>query len=451
MNHPMEPYKIKSVEPLGWTTRPEREHALECAGNNLFRLSTEKVLIDLLTDSGTGAMSAKQWSALMLGDEGYAGSASYYALEATVQEVTGFPHVIPTHQGRAAESLLFEALVRPGDVVPNNTHFDTTRANVLYRGALAVDCACAAAGSPSVFDPFKGNIDLDRLESILKQHGRERVPLAMLTVTNNSVGGQPVSLSNLRAARKLCDQYGVPLFLDAGRFAENCYFIQQRELTERRRSVAEIAREMFSLADGCTMSAKKDGLVNIGGVLALRDSDLAGRLRNMMLRAEGFPTYGGLAGRDLEAMAVGLREVLDERLLAHRVGQVKFLADSLEAAGIATVRPPGGHAVFVDAAAVLPAVAPAQFPGQALACELYLEGGVRAVEIGSFMFGERPAPALELLRLCIPWRVYTDSHLQYVAETLAKVVSRRELIRGLRIVESGPILRHFTARLAPIF
>jgi tryptophanase len=449
----MEPYKIKMVEPLGWTSPAERERALEEAGYNLFRVPAEQVLIDLLTDSGTGAMSARQWSALLCGDEAYAGSSSYFAFEAAVREVTGFEHVIPTHQGRAAEALLFEALVQPGDLVPNNTHFDTTRANVEYREASAADCPSAAAGRPAALDLFKGNLDLSRLESLIKRHGRERIPLAMMTVTNNSVGGQPVSLANLREVRALLDAHRIPLFLDAGRFAENCYLVREREPGQAGRSVAEIAREMFSLADGCTFSAKKDGLVNIGGFLGLRDAALAKRIRALMIRGEGFPTYGGLAGRDLEAVAVGLREVLDERLLEHRTGQVRFLAERLDAVGVPIVQPPGGHAVFVDAAAFLPHIPAGRFPGQALACALYLEGGIRAVEVGSFMFGERSAadgrPAIELLRLCLPWRVYTESHLAYVAEVFARLRDRRGELQGLRIVDEPPLLRHFTATLAP--
>jgi tyrosine phenol-lyase len=453
MPHPMEPYKIKMVEPLGWTSPQERRRVLEEAGYNVFRIPADKVLIDLLTDSGTGAMSARQWSALLCGDEAYAGSSSFFVFEAAVREVTGFEHVIPTHQGRAAESLLFEALVRPGDTVPNNTHFDTTRANVEYRQAAAADCPSEAAARPAVLDLFKGNMDVQRLESLIKRYGRERIPLAMMTVTNNSVGGQPVSLANLREVRKLLDAYGIPLFLDAGRFAENAYLVREREPGQAGRRVAEIAREMFALADGCTMSAKKDGLVNIGGLIGLRDGDLAKRIQALMIRGEGFPTYGGLAGRDLEAIAVGLREVLDERLLEHRTGQVRYLAERLEASGVPTVRPPGGHAVFVDAAAFLPHVPAQEFPGQTLACELYLEGGIRGVEVGSFMFGGHPAdgrPELELLRLCVPWRVYTESHFSYVAEVFARLRERRDRIGGLRIVEEPPVLRHFTARLAPI-
>jgi tyrosine phenol-lyase len=453
MGCPMEPYRIKSVEPLGWTSRDERAAALEAAGYNLFRVPSEAVLIDLLTDSGTGSMSAQQWSAMMCGDEAYAGSQSFYRLEAAVREVTGFEHVLPTHQGRAAEALLFGALARPGSIVPNNSHFDTTRANVEHRRALALDCPAASASRPGEPAPFKGDMDLGRLETLLKRHGREKIPLVMVTVTNNSVGGQPVSLGNLRAVRSMCDAYGVPLYLDAARFAENCYLIREREAGQGSRSVAAIAGEMFSLADGCTMSGKKDALVNIGGFLALRDAALAKRLRAMMVRAEGFPTYGGLAGRDLEAMAVGLREALCEKNLEHRVGQVRFLAEALEAAGIPTVRPAGGHAVFVDAAELLPHLPSAHFPAQALACELYLEGGVRAVEIGSLMFGSAEAggpPRLELLRLTIPWRTYTESHLLYVVEVFTRLRERREGIRGLRIVEQEDVLPHFTAWLTPL-
>jgi tryptophanase len=444
----IEPFRIKTVEPIRLTTRAERERALRAAGNNVFRLRAEDVMIDLLTDSGTNAMSAKQWSAMMDGDESYAGSRSFYRFRDVVQELTGYKHVIPTHQGRAAERILFTTAVQPGDVVLNNIHFDTTRANVEHVGGEARDLVIAEAWLPSYVHPFKGNMNLDALEAVLRAEG-ERVSLVMVTVTNNSGGGQPVSLENLRGVRAICDRYGKPLFLDACRFAENAWFIKQREAGQRDRSPKEIAQEMFSLADGCTMSAKKDGLANIGGFVAMNDDALAEKCRNLLILTEGFPTYGGLAGYDLEAIARGLEEVVDEHYLADRVGSVAFLADCLVERGVPIVQPPGGHAVYVDAAALLPHIEPLEFPGIALVSALYVEAGVRACEIGSVMFGgDGRAAGMELVRLAIPRRVYTRSHLAYVAEAFGEIDA--SALSGYRIVNAPKVLRHFTAEFEPM-
>jgi tryptophanase len=446
----IEPFRIKSVEPIRFTTREERERALAAAGNNVFCLDAEDVLIDLLTDSGTGAMSSEQWSAIMRGDESYAGSRSFHRFRDVVQELTGFKHVIPTHQGRAAERILFHTILRPGDVVLNNTHFDTTRANIEVEDAEARDLVIDEGRVPALLHPFKGNVDLERLERALMLEG-ERITLVMVTVTNNSGGGQPVSLENLRGVRALCDKYRKPFFLDACRFAENAWFIRQREAGQQERSPRDIAREMFSLADGCTMSAKKDGLANIGGFLAMNDDRWAEECRNLLILTEGFPTYGGLAGYDLEAIARGLEEVTDESYLRYRIRSIEYLAERLVAGDVPIVRPPGGHAVYIDARALLPHVAPLQYPGVAVANALYLEGGVRACEIGTVMFGlhpdgtERPA-AMDLVRLAIPRRLYTQSHIDYVAETVLAVAERREDLRGCRIVSGAKRLRHFTAQ-----
>jgi tryptophanase len=452
----IEPFRVKVVEPIRTTTRAEREAALTAAGWNLFGLSSRDVLIDLLTDSGTGAMSSEQWAAVMRGDESYAGSASFERFEAVVRELTGFDHVIPTHQGRAAEKILFTETLTAGDVVPNNTHFDTTRANVEYQGAVALDLLPPEARDLAAELPFKGDLDVDALERTIAEHGAERVPLVMVTVTNNSGGGQPVSLANLRAVRAVCDRHGIPLFLDAARFAENAWFVVQREEGQAGRTPREVAREMFRLADGCTISLKKDGLGNIGGVLAMNDGELAERCRGILILTEGFPTYGGLAGRDLDALAQGLEEATDPDYLHYRVRSVEYLAELAWAAGVPTVRPPGGHAVYLDARALLPHVPPHAYPGQALACELYLAGGVRGVEIGTLMFGrpradgpDEPAP-YDLVRLALPRRTYTQSHVDYVGEVIAEVAGRAESLSGLRIVEQGRWLRHFTARLAPL-
>ncbi|MCM2274268.1 MAG: tryptophanase [Candidatus Didemnitutus sp.] len=450
----IEPFRIKAVEPIRFTTREQREAALQAAHYNLFLLKAEDVLIDLLTDSGTGAMSAAQWAGMMQGDESYAGARSFFRFESAVREVTGLKHIIPTHQGRAAERILFATACTAGQIVPNNTHFDTTRANLEALGVQAVDLRCPEATQPALIAPFKGNIDLAALERCLTEN-TGRVPFAMITVTNNSGGGQPVALANLRAASALCHRHGVPLILDCCRFAENAWFIKQREPGQAHRSPAEIAREMFSYADGCTMSAKKDGLVNIGGFLALNDDALAARCRNNLILTEGFPTYGGLAGYDLEALAVGLKEVLDENYLHYRIRSVEYLGDKLTQAGVPIVQPTGGHAIYIDAKAMLPHIPPAQFPAWALSCALYLEGGVRSVEIGSVMFGRQPdgtekPAAMELVRLAFPRRVYTQSHVDYLAEVLLHVNSIKQRIRGVQIVEAPELLRHFTARLAPV-
>ena len=450
----IEPFRIKTVEPIRQTTPAERCYALEQAGYNLFLLRAEDVLIDLLTDSGTGAMSSAQWAGMMRGDESYAGARSFYRFESAVQEITGFEHVIPTHQGRAAERILFGALLDERSIVPNNTHFDTTRANTEALGAEARDIPCAEGLSPALEAPFKGNIDLDKLAAILDTEG-DRVPVVMLTVTNNSGGGQPVSMANLKGASEICRKRGVPLFLDACRFAENSWFIREREEGYGSTAPREIAREMFSLADGCTMSAKKDGLVNIGGFLALNDGELARRCRDNLILTEGFPTYGGLAGYDLEALAVGLDEVLDEDYLRYRCRSVAYLGDILTEAGIPIVRPPGGHAIYLDAREMIPHVPQSQYPAWALSLALYVVGGIRSVEIGSVMFGqqpdgsERPA-AMELVRLAFPRRVYTQSHVDYVAEVALEVNRRKDELRGMQIVESPQTLRHFSARLAPL-
>jgi tryptophanase len=452
----IEPFRIKSVEPLSSTTPEYRRGALEVAGYNLFLLRADDVLIDLLTDSGTGAMSAAQWAGMLQGDESYAGARSFYRFEKAVREITGFKHIIPTHQGRAAERILFGTVCKPGDIVPNNSHFDTTRANVEARGAEARDLVIAEARQPALYHPFKGNIDLDRLRATIAEAGRERIPLAMLTVTNNSGGGQPVSMANIRAMSAVCREHGIPFFLDACRFAENAWFIKQREPDYAHKTPLEIARELFSYADGCTMSAKKDGLANIGGFLALNDDDWAAQCKNQLILTEGFPTYGGLAGYDLEAIAVGLHEVVQEDYLRYRVRSIAYLGEKLISAGVPIVQPTGGHAVYIDAGALLPHIPPQHYPAQALCVALYLTAGVRAVEIGSVMFGrtqpdgtEEPA-ALELVRLAFPRRVYTQSHVDYLAEALLYVAEHTAQVRGLEITWQAPVLRHFTARFRMI-
>jgi tryptophanase len=450
----IEPFRIKSVESVKFTHREERERALAEAGWNLFRLHAEDVLIDLLTDSGTGAMSAAQWGALMQGDESYAGSRSFYRFRDVVQELTGFRHVIPTHQGRAAERILFHSVLKPGDVVPNNNHFDTTRANVEAERAEARDLVIAEGRVPSQQHPFKGNLDTDALERTLDADGG-RVPLVMVTVTNNAGGGQPVSLENLRAVRRLCERYRKPLFLDACRFAENAYLVKRREPGQAGRTPKEIAREMFSYADGCTMSAKKDGLSNIGGFLALNDDDWAERCRNLLILTEGFPTYGGLAGYDLEAVARGLEEVVEEPYLRYRIRSIEYLHERLTAAGVPVLQPAGGHAVYLDARALLPQVPPLSYPGIALANALYVEAGIRGCEIGTVMFGRQPdgserEAAMDLVRLAVPRRVYTQSHIDYVAEAVIGVAAMRQRLCGYRIVTSPELLRHFTAVFEPL-
>jgi len=450
----IEPFRIKSVEAVKFTQREDRERALREAGYNVFLLHAEDVLIDLLTDSGTGAMSAAQWGALMQGDESYAGSRSYYRFRDVIQDLTGFRHIIPTHQGRAAERILFHTILHPAQIVPNNNHFDTTRANIEVEQAEALDLVIPEGRVPSALHPFKGNVDLGALERLLAEKG-DRVPVVMVTVTNNSGGGQPVSLENLKGVRALCDRYGKPFFLDACRFAENAYFIKQREAGQAGRTPKQIAQEMFRLADGCTMSAKKDGLANIGGFLAMNDDGWAEDCRNLLILTEGFPTYGGLAGYDLEAIARGLEEVVEEPYLRYRLRSTEYLAEKLIAEEVPIIRPAGGHAIYLDARALLPHIAPLEYPGIALANALYVEAGVRGVEIGTVMFGLHPdgseTPAtMDRVRLAIPRRVYTQSHVDYVAEAVIQVARARESLRGYRIVHAPRVLRHFTARFEPL-
>jgi tryptophanase len=448
-----EPWRVKVVEPIRLPEREERERLLAEAGYNVFGIAAEDIFIDLLTDSGTSAMSDNQWAGLMIGDESYAGARNYFRFESTIQEIFGFEHVVPVHQGRVAENLLFSSLVEPGKIVPNNSHFDTTRANVEVQGGEALDLVIDAARRPQQEHPFKGNIDLDRVRALFESTPRERIPLAMLTLTNNSGGGQPVSLANIRGYAELCHEFGIPFYIDACRFAENAWFIKQREEGQGERSVAEIVREIFSLADGCTMSAKKDGLANIGGFFASRNRELVEQIKQRLVLIEGFPTYGGLAGRDLEAVARGLREVLDEGYLRFRVTQVEAFGRKLTELGIPIIRPTGGHAIYIDAKEFLPGMPQSVFPGQALSVAMYREGGVRCAEIGSVMFartdpesGETVYPALELVRMAIPRRVYTNSHLQYVADVLEGIRDHRDRLRGLEIVHQAPVLRHFTCR-----
>ena len=452
----IEPFRIHATQAITHNSPAEREAALERVGYNLFGLHGDEVLIDLLTDSGTGAMSSRQWAAMMDADESYAGSRSFYRFQDVVRAITGLKEVIPTHQGRAAERILFSVMVQRGQVVPNNTHFDTTRANIEFCGAEARDLVIPEGRVPADRHPFKGNMDVAALEATIKEVGRARIPLVMVTVTNNSGGGQPVSLANLRAVRAVCDRHGIPLYLDACRFAENAYFIKVREEGYADATPREIARQMFALADGCTMSAKKDGLANIGGFLAMNDPAVARECRNLLILTEGFPTYGGLAGYDLEAVATGLDEALDEDYLKYRLRSTAYLAEKAEQAGVPIVQPAGGHAVYLDAKALLPHIAPGRYPAQALAVELYRAGGVRGVEIGSVMFGKRQpdgsetAAPMELVRLAVPRRTYTQSHIDYVAEVIADVAARKERLRGYRIVEQAPWLRHFTARFEPL-
>jgi tyrosine phenol-lyase len=444
----IEPFRIKSVEPIRWTSRAERQDLLKAAYYNLFLLSADDVLIDLLTDSGTGAMSTHQWAAIMEGDESYAGSKSFVRFRDSVQDIFGYSHVIPTHQGRAAERILFNVMCKKGDVVPNNTHFDTTRANVEFVGAEAVDLVIAEGKQPGLVHPFKGNMDVAALEALIQKVGRERVPLVMLTVTNNSGGGQPVSMENARQVSEVCRRHGIPLYFDACRFAENAYFIKLREKGYESKSPKQIAQEMFRLGDGCTMSAKKDGMANIGGFLCTNDDLLAQQQKDLLILTEGYPTYGGLAGRDLEAIAVGLQEALEENYLHYRVTSTAYLGDHIAARGVPIVQPPGGHAIYLDARAFLPHVPAGQFPGVALGAELYLAGGIRTVEIGSLMFGA--AAKMDLVRLAIPRRVYTQSHIDYVVEVILEVWAARESIRGMKISYEAPFLRHFTARMETV-
>ncbi len=450
----IEPFRIKSVEPIRSTTKTQRQDLLKKAGYNLFLLKSEHVLIDLLTDSGTSAMSAEQWAAMMRGDESYAGSPSFERFEFEVQNLFGFKHIIPTHQGRAAEAILFSILGGEGKIIPNNTHFDTTRGNIETTGAKALDLLCSEGLNPSDLSPFKGNMDLDKLQDFMAEN-HEKVPCVMITITNNAGGGQPVSLANIKAVSKIAKQYNKPFIIDACRFAENAWFIKQREKGQQNRSVTDIIRDMFEGADGMTMSAKKDAFVNIGGWLALNNDNLAVKARMRLIMTEGFPTYGGLAGRDLEAIAQGLKEVIDEDYLRYRVRTNEYIVERLDKMGIPVVRPAGGHAVFIDARAWLNHIDPLQYPGQSVACALYEEGGIRACEIGTVMFGRQPdgteIPAkLDLVRLAMPRRVYTQAHADYIVEVCAEIKERAGGLRGFKIIDEPPALRHFTARFSPL-
>lgn len=451
----IEPFRIKSVEPIYFTTREQRKAILEKACYNPFLINSTDVLIDLLTDSGTSAMSSNQWAGIMQGDESYAGSPSFFRFRDTVHEITGMPFIIPTHQGRAAERILFEILGGKGKYFVSNTLFDTTRANIEFSGAEGIDLICEEGKHPSIPAPFKGNMNTDLLENFIRQKGAENIPLVVLTVTNNSGGGQPVSMQNIREVKEICTAYSIPLFIDACRFAENAWFIKLREHGYAEKTIPEIVKELFSYADGCTMSAKKDAFANIGGFLAMHNEQLAQQCRNLLIITEGFPTYGGLAGRDLEAIAIGLKEVMEENYLQYRIRSIEYLTEKLVAAGVPVMRPGGGHAVYLDAKEFLPHIPVTHYPGQALACALYEAGGIRSVEIGSLMFGKYdaekkliPAP-LELVRLAIPRRVYTQSHIDYVSEVIIDVFNCRNKITGLTITEEAPALRHFTAKLKP--
>ena len=452
----IEPFRIKSVEPIYFNTKEERIQILEKAFFNLFHIHSKDVLIDLLTDSGTSAMSSNQWAGIMQGDESYAGSPSFFRFEKTIQDITGMPLVIPTHQGRAAEKILFSVLGGKGKYFVSNTLFDTTRANIEVTGAEGVDLLCAEGKLPPVPAPFKGNMDTEALKAFIAEKGAENIPLCIITVTNNSGGGQPVSMENIRTVKNICKENNIPLFIDACRFAENSWFIKQREEGYADKTVKEIAHELFSYAEGCTMSAKKDAFANIGGFLAMHDEDLALQCRNLLIITEGFPTYGGLAGRDLEAIAIGLEEVLDENYLQYRIRSIEYLTAKLIEAGVPVMQPAGGHAVYLDAKEMLPHIPPSQYPAQALAGALFLEGGIRSVEIGSLMFGKYDEnknlipSRMELVRLAIPRRVYTQSHIDYVAEVIIEVYKNKASIKGLQITEEAPTLRHFTAKLKPI-
>jgi len=454
----IEPFKIKSIEPIRFTTLRERESILKKAFYNPFLIKADDVLIDLLTDSGTSAMSARQWAGVMDGDESYAGSRSFFRFEDTVRALTGFRYIIPTHQGRAAEKILFTVAGGPGKFIPNNTHFDTTRANVEYSGAEAVDFQTAEGKQPALIADFKGNMDTRALERFIVERGAQNIPLCMLTITNNSGGGQPVSMANIRDTSRILRKHRIPLFLDACRFAENAFFIKKREKGYAKKSIRQIAKEMFSYADGCTMSAKKDALVNMGGFLAMNDKAMAWKARNILIVTEGFPTYGGLAGRDLEAIAQGLEEILDEHYLTYRIRSVEYLGEKLVQSGIPIVLPPGGHAIYLDAARFASHIPPHQYPGQSIVCELFKRGGIRSVEIGSVMFGRNDAqtgkfvpPPMELVRLAIPRRVYTQSHIDYVIEVILDVFDGRKKLKGFVITEEPPVLRHFTAKFKPGF
>src|SRR5258705_2118483 len=444
----IEPFRIKSIEAIRRTTREERRKLLEAAGYNLFLVPSDAILIDLLTDSGTAAMSTEQWAAVMRGDESYAGSPSFARFRDSIQAIFGFRHVIPTHQGRAAERILFSVMCKKGDVVPNNTHFDTPRANCEFVGAQALDIPIQDAHDPARVHPFKGNMDIAQLTAAFKREGAKRILLVMLTVTNNSGGGQPVSMENVRAVKSICKKHGIPLYIDACRFAGNAYFIKLREPGYANKTPREIAREIFSHADGCTMSAKKDGMANIGGFLCTNDDRLAQQEKDLLILTEGFPTYGGLAGRDLEAIAVGLNEALEEEYLEYRIASTAFLGHHIAAEGVPIVQPPGGHAIYIDARTILPHGSAAQVSGLAVANELYLEGGIRSVEIGTLMFGEHAK--MDLVRLSIPRRAYTQSHIDYVVQVILDVCPKREQIRGYKITEQAKFLRHFSAKLKPI-
>jgi tryptophanase len=452
----IEPFRIKSVEPIYFTTKEERREILKKADYNSFRIKASDVLIDLLTDSGTSAMSSNQWAGIMMGDESYAGSNSFFKFEDSVRSITNMKYIIPTHQGRASEKILFTVLGGKGKYFISNTLFDTTRANIEFSGAEGIDCICEEGKHPTTPAPFKGNMDIAALRNAIEEKGAANIPLVMMTITNNSGGGQPVSMQNIRETRKVCDEYNIPLFIDACRFAENAWFIKIREEGYANKPIPEIAREIFSYADGCTMSAKKDAFANIGGFLAMNDLDLAIRCRNLLIITEGFTTYGGLAGRDLEAIAIGLQEVMDEHYLQYRIRSMEYLTNKLIDAGVPVMQPAGGHAVYLDAKEFLPHIPVDQYPGQSLVCALYEEGGIRAVEIGSLMFGKydengKLIPgALELVRLAIPRRVYTQSHIDYVAEVIIDVFNKRNELKGMLITEETPMLRHFTAKLTPV-
>ena len=452
----IEPFKIKSVEPIFFSTREERVSILEKAYYNSFLIPAKNVLIDLLTDSGTSAMSSHQWAGIMEGDESYAGSNSFFNFEKTIQQITGMPIVIPTHQGRAAEKILFSIMGGKGKYIVSNTLFDTTRANIEFSGAEGIDLLCEEGKQTETPSPFKGNMDVVALKKVIAEKGSSNIPLCILTVTNNSGGGQPVSMENIREVKKICQETDIALFIDACRFAENCYFIKKRENGYANKSVPEIAKELFSYADGCTMSAKKDAFANIGGFLAMHNKNLADQCRNLLIITEGFPTYGGLAGRDLEAIAIGLNEVMDEHYLQYRIRSIEYITEKLIAAGVPVMQPAGGHAVYLDAKKFLSHIPIEQYPGQALVAALYVEGGIRSVEIGSLMFGKYDAqkkliPAqMELVRLAIPRRVYTQSHIDYVAEIIIEVYKKRNEIKGLQIIEESSMLRHFTVKLKPV-
>jgi len=457
MKSPIEPFRIKVVEPVKLLDRAERNRMIREAGFNVFKLPAEAIFIDLLTDSGTSAMSDNQWAGMMTGDESYAGCRNFYHLKETVKDIFGFDFILPTHQGRAAENILFHTMAKKGDFIPSNIHFDTTRANIEFIGAVALDCVIDEGLDPELEHPFKGNMDPQKLEKVIEEHGKENIPLVALTITNNSGGGQPVSMQNIKEISQICKKHQLKLFIDAARFAENAYFIKLREEGYADKTIHAIVKEMFSYADGCWVSAKKDAMVNIGGFIALKDGDLFQKLQNLLILQEGFPTYGGLAGRDLEAVARGLRDVLHEDYLKYRIQHTAYLANLISEAGVPIVKPIGGHAVYIDAKKFLPHIPQSKFPGQALTVAMYREAGIRVVEIGSLMFaakdpetGQWKYPELELVRLAIPRRVYTSSHLEYVAEAMVKIRDKKESLKGLKLVYEPPFLRHFTAEMEEI-